>query len=357
MLTVKQGANLKITCQIRNINGFLTNGLDPVISIYPYGKKPGLPGVTTADATVLQADPGAPVKLGQYEYTYTSVSTDQVGIWYAYWEVNVGTSLDPIPFVNVIPFEVLSASGSAIGASEDSGMPTLLSNNQYVIEIRGIKDLSGASLDDESWFTSRYTPMHATFDQVISSVGSIIGDIDEDTVNYLIYRYSKYADDLTFNMPSSTRTDNWLRHTKNEYVITNTSIDLIENISLTLGAPKSKQLGDLKVEWADNYQALKIKIDDMKKRIKDLHLILHSNGNLTDGASLSAGMAIRGYLGSDYPAFGRSIDNMPRFAPSVNVKTRLPGSYRYYPDYAYQNRYRYRYVYRNINGNWPDYGS
>lgn len=356
MLTVKQGGNLKITCQIRDINGYLTNGLTPLVSIYPYGKKPGLPGVTTSDAVVLAADPGVPVKLGQYEYTYTTSLVDQVGIWYAYWEVNVGTTLSPIPFVNIIPFEVLSASGSTSGISEDSGMPTLISNNQYVIELRGIKDTSGASLDDESWFTSRYTPMHATFDQVISAVGSIIGDIDEDTVNYLIYRYSKYADDLTFNMPSSTRTDNWLRHSKNEYVIINASIDLIENISLTLGAPKSKQLGDLKVEWADNYQALKIKIEDMKKRVKDLHLILHSNGNLTDGASLSAGMAIRGYLGSDYPAFGRSIDNMPRFAPSINVKTRLPGSYRYYPDYAYQNRYRYRYVYRNINGNWPDYG-
>jgi len=356
MLTVKQGTNLKITCQIRNINGFLTNGLDPVISIYGYGKKPGLPGVTTDDAVILQADPGAPVKLGQYEYTYTTTLTDQVGIWYAYWEVNVGTALNPIPFINLIPFEILSASGSSVGASEDSGMPTLLSNNQYVIELRGIKDVSGASLDDESWFTSRYSPMYATFDQVISSVGSIIGDIDEDTVNYLIYRYSKYADNLIFNMPNSTKTTKWLEHTKNEYVIINASIDLIENISLTLGAPKSKQLGDLRVEWADNYQALKIKVEDMKKRVKDLHLILHSNGNLTDGASLTPGMAIRGYLGSDYPAFGRSIDNMPRFAPGVNVKTRLPGSYRYYPDYAYQNRYRYRYVYRNINGNWPDYG-
>ena len=368
MLTVKQGANLKITCQIRDINGFLTNGLNPLVSIYPYGKKPGLPGVTATDAVVLQVDPGpppvdirqvdpgAPVKLGQYEYTYASISTDQVGIWYAYWEVNVGTALAPIQFVNVIPFEVLSASGSSIGASEDSGMPTLLSNNQYVIELRGIKDMSGASLDDESWFTSRYTPMYATFDQILSSVGSIIGDIDDDTVNYLIFRYSKYVDGLTFNMPHSTRTESYMSYVKNQYVVLNVSIELIENISLTLGAPKSKSLGDLKVEWADNSQALKIKIEDMKKRSKDLHQVLHSNGNLNEGASLSAGMAIRGYLGSDYPAFGRSIDNMPRFAPSVNVKTRLPGSYRYYPDYAYQNRYRYRYVYRNINGNWPDYG-
>lgn len=356
MITVVQGQDVKITCQVRDINGFLTDGLTPTVSIYGYGKKPGLPGVTTADAIVLQADPGASVKLGQYEYTYTTLSTDQVGIWHAYWEINVGTALAPVPFVNSIPFEVLPSSGAGNVAYKDTGNPTLLSNNQYVIELRGIKDVDGTSLEDESWFTSRYTPMYATFDQVISSVGSIIGDIDEDTVNYLIYRYSKYADDLTFNMPASTRTDNWLRHTKNEYVIINASIDLIENISLTLGAPKSKQLGDLKVEWADNYQALKIKIDDMKKRVKDLHLILHSNGNLTDGASLSAGMAIRGYLGSDYPAFGRSIDNMPRFAPSINVKTRLPGSYRYYPDYAYQNRYRYRYIYRNMNGNWPDYG-
>jgi hypothetical protein len=361
MLTVKQGQNVKITVQVRDINGYLTDGLDPLVSIYPYGKKPGLPGVTTADAEILQADPGAPVKLGQYDYTYTTSSTSQVGIWHAYWEVNVGTLGVPVPFVSSIPFEVTSASGTTTGPSEDDGFPTLLVNNQYVIELRGIKEIGAAidsvGIDDESWFTSRYTPMYATFDQVISSVGSIVGDIDEDTVNYLIYRYSKYADNLTFNMPASTRTENWLRHTKNEYVIINASIDLIENISLTLGAPKSKQLGDLKVEWADNTQALKIKIDDMKKRSKDLHQVLHSNGNLNEGASLSAGMAIRGYLGSDYPAFGRSIDNMPRFAPSVNIKSRLPGGYRYYPDYAYQNRYAYRYIYRNINNNWPDYGS
>jgi hypothetical protein len=361
MLTVKQGTTLKIGCQIRDINGFLTNGIDPVVSIYRYGKKPGLPGVTTSDAVILQEDPGLPVKLGQYEYTYNALTTDQVGIWYAYWQVNVGTELAPIPFVNVIPFEIYSASGTTNGPTEDSGAPTLITNNQYFIELKGIKEIGAAidsvGIDDESWFTSRYSPMYATFDQVLSSVGSIVGDVDEDTVNYLIYRYSKYADNLTFNMPGSTRTENWLRHTKNDYVIISASIDLIENISLTLGAPKSKQLGDLKVEWADNYQALKIKIDDMKKRIKDLHLILHSNGNLTDGASLTPGMAIKGYLGADYPAFGRSIDNMPRFAPGVNIKSRLPGGHRYYPDYAYQNRYRYRYIYRNINNNWPDYGS
>lgn len=357
MLTVKQGESLKITSQVRDINGFLTNGLNPLVSIYPYGKKPGLPGVTTADAIVAATSPGAPVQLGEYDYTYTPSATAQVGTWYAYWQVNIGTSLSVITFTNLIPFTVVSSNGENVGVGQDTGFPLLIENNQYVIELRGIKDTDGASLDDESWFTSRYTPMHATFDQVISSVGSIVGDIDEDTVNYLIYRYSKYADNLTFNMPASTRTEGWLRHTKNEYVVVSSCIDLIENISLTLGAPKSKQLGDLKVEWADNAQALKIKIGSMKKRIKDLHLILHSNGNLTDGASLTPGMAIRGYLGSDYPAFGRSIDNMPRFAPGVNVKTRLPGSYRYYPDYAYQNRYRYRYIYRNINNNWPDYGA
>ena len=375
MLTVIQGDTVDIVCQVRDGNGYLANGFvstdptadmslpesTPKVSIYPYGKKPGLPGVDLVQhAVVYRDDVGAPTKYGQYTYSYTTTNETQVGEWWAYWEINVGNATTPVMFTSLVPFTVESNGLDSNAYFQDEGFDTLLNNNQYVIEIRGIKEIGAAvddpGLEDESWFTSRYSPMYATYDQVLSSVGSIVGDIDEDTVNYLIYRYSKYADNLVFNMPNSTRTSKWLDHTKNEYVIINSSIDLIENISLTLGAPKSKQLGDLKVEWADNGQALKIKIEDMKKRVKDLHQILHSNGNLTDGASLSAGMAIRGYLGSDYPAFGRSIDNMPRFAPSINVKTRLPGSYRYYPDYAYQNRYRYRYVYRNINGNWPDYG-
>lgn len=357
MLTVVQGKTVKIICQVRDANGFLTNGLTPTISIYPYGKKPGLPGVDLQDdAVVFEADPGAPIKLGQYEYDYTALTTDQVGTWYAYWYVNVGTALAPITFTSIVPFTITSESGTNEGAHEDTGSPTLIENNQYVIELRGITAVNGETVEDESWFTSRYTPMYATFDQVISAVGSIVGDIDDDTVNYLIFRYSKYVNGLIFNMPHNTRTESYMSYVKNQYVVLNVSIELIENISLTLGAPRSKSLGDLKVEWADNSQALKIKIEDMKKRSKDLHQVLHSNGNLNEGASLFVGTAIRGYLGSDYPAFGRSIDNMPRFAPSVNVKTRLPGSYRYYPDYAYQNRYRYRYVYRNINGNWPDYG-
>jgi hypothetical protein len=362
MLTVIQGETVDIVCQVRDGNGYLTNGLNPIVSIYPYGRKPGLPGVNLEDdAIVYQDDPGAATKYGQYTYSYLTAADAQVGEWWAYFEVNVGTALVPVMFTSLIPFSVLPSSNSANAYSQDDGFDTLLNNNQYVIEIRGIKEVGAAvgsvGIEDESWFTSRYTPMYATYDQVLSSVGSIVGDVDADTVNYLIYRYSKIVEAMVFNMPRENGTQKWLDYVKMEYVIINSSIDLIENISLALGAPKSKQLGDLKVEWADNAAALKVKIEQMRKRDEDLHRILHSNGNLSYGASLNAGMAIKGYMGADYPAFGRSIDNMPRFAPSVNVKTRLPGSYRYYPDYAYQNRYRYRYIYRNINGNWPDTGS
>lgn len=375
MLTVTQGETIDIVCQVRDGNGYLSNGfvsVDPLadmtlpeatpkVSIYPYGRKPGLPGVNSSHALVLRDDTGAPTKYGQYTYSYTSAIDAQVGEWWAYWEINLGTLEAPIMFTSLIPFTVIANSDNANAYSQDEGFDTLLNNNQYVIEIRGIKEVGAAvddpGLEDESWFTSRYTPMYATYDQVLSNVGSIVGDVDADTVNYLIYRYSKVVDAMIFNMPRQNGTDKWLNYVKMEYVIINSSIDLIENISLALGAPKAKQLGDLKVEWADNADALKVKIEQMRKRDEDLHRILHSNGNLSYGASLNAGMAIKGYMGADYPAFGRSIDNMPRFAPSVNIKTRLPGSYRYYPDYAYQNRYRYRYIYRNINGNWPDTGA
>jgi len=375
MLTVVQGETVDIVCQVRDGNGYLANGFvstdpgadmslpvsTPKVSLYPYGKKPGLPGVDlVAHAFVYRTDAGAPTKYGQYTYSFAVPSDAQVGEWWAYWEINVGTDIAPIIFTSLVPFTIMPSTNSADAYYQDEGFDTLLNNNQYVIEIRGIKEIGAAAestgLEDESWFTSRYTPMYATYDQVLSSVGSIVGDVDADTVNYLIYRYSKIVDAMIFDMPRQNGTEKWLNYVKMEYVIINASIDLIENISLALGAPRAKQLGDLKVEWADNADALKVKIEQMRKRDEDLHRILHSNGNLSYGASLNAGMAIKGYMGADYPAFGRSIDNMPRFAPSVNVKTRLPGSYRYYPDYAYQNRYRYRYIYRNINGNWPDTG-
>ena len=378
MLTVTQGEAVDIVCQVRDGNGYLANGFvdsalgadmtipesTPKVSIYPYGKKPGLPGVDLiihAWPLNYRVDAGLPTKYGQYTYNCAVPIDAQVGEWWAYFEVNVGTALAPVMFTSLIPFSVSSSGNDVNAYSQDEGFDILLNNNQYVIEIRGIKEVGAAvdsaGIEDESWFTSRYTPMYATYDQIISNVGSIVGDVDEDTVNYLIYRYSKVVDAMVFNMPRQNGTQKWLDYVKMEYVIINSSIDLIENISLALGAPRSKQLGDLKVEWADNASALKVKIEQMRKRDEDLHRILHSNGNLSYGASLNAGMAIKGYLGSDYPAFGRSIDNMPSFAPSVNVKTRLPGSYRYYPDYAYQNRYRYRYIYMNINGNSPDYGS
>jgi hypothetical protein len=291
----------------------------PKVSIYPYGKKPGLPGVNLATHAVpgfYRVDPGAPTKYGQYTYNYITAVDSQVGEWWAYFEINVGTDLAPVMFTSLVPFTVTSSGSELNTYSQDEGFDTLLNNNQYVIEIRGIKEIGAAvdsvGIEDESWFTSRYTPMYATYDQVLSSVGSIVGDVDADTVNYLIYRYSKVVDAMVFDMPVQNGTQKWLDYVKMEYVIINSSIDLIENISLALGAPRAKQLGDLKVEWADNTSALKVKIEQMRKRDEDLHRILHSNGNLSYGASLNAGMAIKGYLGADYPAFGRSIDNMPR---------------------------------------------
>ena len=159
MLTVVQGETVDIVCQVRDGNGYLANGFvstdpgadmslpasSPKVSLYPYGKKPGLPGVDlVAHAIVYRADAGTPTKYGQYTYTFAAPTDAQVGEWWAYWEINVGTGSAPVIFTSLVPFTITPSTNSADAYYQDEGFDTLLNNNQYVIEIRGIKEIGAA---------------------------------------------------------------------------------------------------------------------------------------------------------------------------------------------------------------------
>lgn len=322
ILEVVQGENCEIYCFVRNINGHLSSCDDLAVSIYPYGKEPGETGISTADAVVLEDTPTLH-KFGQYKYTYSVENTAQVGLWYSLWQGTVGGKA----FATIIPFQVLSNDIDTYAEYQDQGLPTLVANSKYLIVLDKITDMAGSKISSSFWFTSRYSPTYSTYEIVMAKIGNLVSEVDEDTCNFLIWEYSKEADSKVMN--KTIRNTEWLAFAKSEFVLYKTAITLLDNINLANGIAKSKQLGDMRVEWKDNTDGLKSIIRKMSSRLDDLERILNSGGEFNYKTSLFPQSSILGISLPDRPPFGRSLDYTGG-GPILNYKGRRLGTYRDY---------------------------
>lgn len=312
-LTVNQGEALTIPAVFYDMSGFLSDVTDLKVSIYPYGKRPGLDYVTEADALILDAIP-AKVGLGAYEYVYSVSADAQVGLWYALWEGNIGSAT-----VNsLIVFTVTSSGNEDYESSQFTGEPVLNSNSLYSVKLEGILSTDGDSLDVECWFTSRYTPMCTTYNAIAAKLSALVGDLTEDTVNYLIYTATKEAHSITPNgVPCSVE---YLNHACKMYVEYWVCLSILGNIISAGGSMKSKQLGDLKVAYADNSSLIEGLMDRWRDEMGKWERVLNSKGCIPYGGSLPMGIAHPSLYSPDRPKVGRQIREPIGSAISANDK-------------------------------------
>lgn len=327
MLAEKQGSNITIPAVFYNMGGFLSNVDGLTVSIYPYGKKPGLDYVTSADAVVLNATPDN-LALGSYEYVYSIEETDQVGIWYALWEGTIGTAT-----VNsLITFTVLANGANNLTETQFTGEPVLRANSLYSVSLEGILSVDGESLDSECWFTSKYKPMCISYNMIAAKLASVVSNLTEDTVNYLIYRGTKEAHSITPSGPSCNSA--YLSHACKMYVEYWVCLSILDNITGNGGVMKSKQLGDLKIAYGDNTNQIQSLVNRWRGEMAKWERVLNSNGCVVYGGSLPMGIAHQSIRNPDRPNIGRQIREPIGSSQLANDKATLGNRTRFQASYT-----------------------
>ena len=335
-IQVQQGNTLTLSATFRNIEGYLENPSNPRVSIYPYGKRPGGSGVSGLDAVVLEDIP-IHIGLGGYEYTFEVPPEAQVGEWYALWEGDFNGAA----FIALTEFVVINGGGSS--ETLYTGQPTLVQNNIYILTLDGIKSIDGDELGQNViWFTSQYSPMYSTYENILAILSRVFINVEEDAVNYLIHKASLEADAITMprkqtcttfrnNYPNTNQ--KYLSLARQKYVECVVAISALGDVLGTSGLPKSKTLGELKVEWQDNSRSLSDMLNKLMSTLKEWERVLNAGGDISVGQSLGANWGIEGIFHPDRPDVGRRIRAPINSDVASNTKVRVYPYLRYQHDY------------------------
>jgi hypothetical protein len=225
-----------------------------------------------------------------------------------------------------------SASGSVLSIVVPSGS---LPNNKLVTATIAatVAGTNGVTLGDAySWsFTTTYNPMYTTLRRIRLSIGNFIQDVPNDTINFAIYMASLMADELTWNTDDAD--SDYYEFVRQQWAHCKAEEILLMNTIGGSGSLKSKQLGDLRVEYntsGDSTPALDRALQCQQK---------------WEGALMAGGrqvqkpsMVVKGALDPDRPPVGRGWVHQRGMSaaqtPAANRKTLYTTQRRYYNRYA-----------------------
>jgi len=308
-----QDGDIQLIVQFTNADGTLINpDSTPQLSIF--STDPSDSSVVDGDAIVLNATTSSLGGVGQqgtnlvilhetgiYSYTWPVAIDRTVGTYYDRWVATI----DGVSSTVIFSFDVL----------EKISMVSLELDNNYVVTItldETIADTDGNTLAEDyafRWSTTLY-PYYVSSDIVDLELGSYLGSLDTETIDFTIWQASKESDLLTYT--TSITNSDWYNHARRQYVMCRTGMLLLQNTISVL--PKKKKLDQLEVQWdTESYQSF---INDMREACLRWKRVLASGGELSEHTSLKPRFGIKGRQHADRPAFGRSWNNSGRGANS-----------------------------------------
>lgn len=322
---------------IYNINGHREDPIDAVyVSVYPYGFPPGASYVSSGDA-LIHREEAYRLNTGIYKYDFLLPADAEIGTWYVLWEAELRDGT----FISVEEIKVKANPEDQV-YTKLTGLPALSLNTIYTLTLSKIKALDLEEFASyESFFTSQYCPLYASYADIMSLIGSVIDSVAVDTVNYLIWQASREADIVTFAGCSSLsgdcspglktsgrKVDQYLSLARRKYVQLLTSINLLRDLNSP--GMTSKQLGHLKVAYNSSF--VKDLLKDLMKELKEWEHVLNNGGCLATGASI--GMRI-GYIGVRNPS-------RPRMGRQVNYDGSIGSNRRTRESIYHRHKHNYR---------------
>ena len=230
-----------------------------------------------------------------------------------------------------------TVNGSRLTVTVASGF--LLENNLVTITLdSSIASTGGVLLgtDYEFWFTTAYNPYYCSLKRVRLNVGAYIPNIPNDTINFALFEASLAANALTWNTSASS-SNTYYNYVRTQWTCCKAQETLLLNALRGEDRLKSKQLGDLKVEY---YQAASDALDQALNCMAKLETALQTGGESVQKPK----MFIKGELDPDRPPVGRGWFNSQNDkTPVSNTRIQNTFSRRYRNGYVKPFRGKGRY--------------
>lgn len=324
--------------------GLDENGVSTLsLSLYPPGKDPRGIGVSVADAWVhditLESPGEGPYvnparriirqSKGMYSYLFNVPSDSDLGSGFDRWQGVV----DLEQLDETLYFVILG--GGSVGTTH------FYENNMIIVKLGGeVGAEDGTTLgSDYLWyFTTRYNPLYTSARRIQLDLGSIAGDLAEDTINQAIFEASLEAEAYhivtTVNSSKEVSMYNFARR---QYVVCRTELILLEalmNKGVAVSDQVSKKLADLSVTRGGGSSAMDGILGKLDKCMEKWTTVLQSGGVLGPGTSQKPSVAIKGTFDPDRPMIGRdwsttNTTDLNGATPGANAKFRISGTRRW----------------------------
>ena len=233
-------------------------------------------------------------------------------------------SLNQITYTGDLDFTV-----SAVGDHQiyiDLDPAQLYVNNIVIITLdQDIADTSGNTLGSDyvTYFSTEYTPIYTSMRRIRLDLGSLVADVNDETIMFAILEASIFTDGISFTNTISDAT--YYDLARREFTTCKAELILVKGISSDgqFTDRMSKQLGDLKVYRAGGREAIDGLIDDLLACMEYWKIAVQTGGEITPDASLKPTYAVKGKYSEDAIVVGRQwepTNGLGYYRPAANTK-------------------------------------
>lgn len=316
------GDTVELRAVFCDVNGeFISADVDPTVYIYDQSVDDEVREAeveagtfTSAIASIAATE----LSTGYYSASYT-VAT-QEGLVYEFWSATVDGASQVTRFY-------WTATAGAVVKNQQPG-----DNSMVIIDINGILDLDGNTIEEQLFYTTKYDPLYASPDLVRLELGPWIDYIPDDTMALMLHWSSKEADFIQAQPGCDKQR---LKFARAKFVVYDAALKAM----LTPGHGASadgaldsgkKALGDLSIQMnrKDGTAATQETVDWLKSERDKWWKVMQAGACINPGQSFNPTFAVKGIHDPDRRLSGRLWEDPREFnyaSPAVNEKRRRAG--------------------------------
>ena len=307
-----RGSNIVLSAHFLDANLSYTDPSDLLISVYPPGKDPEDPDVTTDDAWVYNvsltsggegpyADPlrlAVRESAGKYTFTFLIPEDSELGAGFDRWEGTV----DLEELDSTFSFTIVG--GGSVGTTQ------LYDNNiVYLTLSENIAATDGSTLGDEVfyYFTTTYDPLYSSLRRIRLDLGAMVTDVPDETIYLAILEASLQAEVNDFFSSIGYVNEDYFKSARREYTTCLAESMLVQGLMGDSGLSDrmSKTLADLSVSRGGGYNRLSDQLNRLQDCVARWQVALQNGGGVTPETSLRPGYSVKGAWAADVISVGR----------------------------------------------------
>jgi len=249
-----------------------------------------------------------------------------------------------VSYTGELDFTVSLVGTNVIRIDLDPGQ--LYQNNIVIVTLDAtIADDQGNTLGSEyiTYFSTTYTPLYTGLRRIRLDLGSLIADVQDETIMLAILEASLMADAITF--VSATDNTTFRNMARREYTTCLAELTLINGIAAdaTSSDKMSKKLGDLSVSRGGVGAGLADTRNKLMGCVDYWKIAVQTGGEITPDTSLKPGTTVKGANAEDAIIVGRqweATSGLGHYRPSTNTSVRGSSSRRALKTWRTKNSWR-----------------